>query len=111
MDFQIIMQMVQLSVTKLDSLHKVIINGLVLTIQILLVLSSNKPTTIRLVLSLAISQKWIMRQCDVQNAFLHGVLHEEVYMSQPPGFIDRNFPNHVYKLQKSLYGLIQAPRA
>lgn len=87
----------ELSVTKLDSLHKVIINGLVLTIQILLVLSSNKPTTIRLVLSLAISQKWIMRQCDVQNAFLHG--HEEVYMSQPPGFIDRNFPNHVYKLQ------------
>lgn len=48
MDFKIIMQMVQLSVTKLDSLHKVIINGLVLTIQILLVLSSNKPTTIRL---------------------------------------------------------------
>jgi len=40
-----------------------------------------------------------MRQCDVQNAFIHGVLHEEVYMSQPPGFIDRNFPNHVYKLQ------------
>ncbi|MFS7908934.1 putative RNA-directed DNA polymerase [Helianthus anomalus] len=70
-----------------------------------------KPVTIRVVLSLALSHNWPLRQLDVNNAFLQGTLHEDVYMIQPPGYKNEQFPNHVCKLRKSLYGLKQAPRA
>lgn len=69
-----------------------------------------KPTSVRLVLAIVVSYQWELRQLDVSNAFLHGYLNEEVYMHQPPGYIDSANPNYVCKLYKSLYGLKQAPK-
>jgi histone deacetylase 1/2 len=70
-----------------------------------------KHATIRVVLSLVVSQGWSLRQLDVSNAFLHGHLEEDIYMRQPPDYEDKNFPGYVCKLDKALYGLKQAPRA
>jgi hypothetical protein len=66
--------------------------------------------SIRLVLSLTASHKWEVHQMDVKSAFLHGNLKEEIYMEQPPGYV-QNDSSLVCRLKKSLYGLKQAPRA
>jgi hypothetical protein len=70
-----------------------------------------KATTVRVVLSLAMTNKWPLRQLDVKNAFLNDHLTEQVYMEQPHGYIDPRFPNHICQLKKAPYGLKQAPRA
>jgi hypothetical protein len=70
-----------------------------------------KPPTVRIILSLAAQNHWPLRQLDVSNVFLHGLLKETVYMAQPLGFIDSAHPSQVCKLHKSLYGLKQALRA
>lgn len=70
-----------------------------------------KPATIRTVLSTSVSSNWPLRQLDVNNAFLQGTLKDEVYMVQPPGFINKDNPNAVCRLRKAIYGLKQAPRA
>ena len=70
-----------------------------------------KPATIRTVLTIVVTQSWQLRQLDVNNAFLHGLLNEDVYMVQPPGFKDDTTPHHVRRLNKAIYGLKQAPRA
>jgi hypothetical protein len=68
-----------------------------------------KATTIRHVVSIAVSRGWSLRQMYVHNTFLHGVLEEEVYMRQPPGYEDKNLSHYICMLDKALYGLKQAP--
>ncbi|GJX85531.1 putative ribonuclease H-like domain-containing protein [Tanacetum coccineum] len=62
-------------------------------------------------LSLALVMGFIVYQMDVKSAFLYGIIEEEVYVCQPSGFEDPQFPNKDYKVDKALYGLHQAPRA
>ncbi|GJY30311.1 putative ribonuclease H-like domain-containing protein [Tanacetum coccineum] len=66
---------------------------------------------IRIFLAFASYMGFIVYQMDVKSAFLYGTIDEEVYVSQPPGFVDPKFPKKVYKVVKALYGLHQAPRA
>jgi hypothetical protein len=67
--------------------------------------------TVRLLLALAAHRGWPVHHMDVKSAFLNGDLEEEVYVHQPPGFIDDKNTNGVLRLRKALYGLQQAPRA
>nr|GEW42390.1 retrovirus-related Pol polyprotein from transposon TNT 1-94 [Tanacetum cinerariifolium] len=66
---------------------------------------------IRIFLAYAAHKGFIVYQMDVKTSFLHGSLKEDMYVCQPKGFIDADYPSHVYKLKKALYGLKQAPRA
>nr|GEV11032.1 retrovirus-related Pol polyprotein from transposon TNT 1-94 [Tanacetum cinerariifolium] len=66
---------------------------------------------IGLFLAYALFMRFIVYQMDVKSAFLYGIIEEEVYVCQPPGFEDQHFSNKVYKVEKALYGLYQAPRA
>jgi len=70
-----------------------------------------KPATIRSVLTIVVTQGWQLRQLDINNSFLHGLLNEDVYMVPPSGFKDDTNPQHVCRLNKAIYGLKQAPRA
>ncbi|GJV28846.1 putative ribonuclease H-like domain-containing protein [Tanacetum coccineum] len=66
---------------------------------------------IRLFLAYASFKDFVVYQMDVKSVFLYGKIEEEVYVCQPPGFEDSDFPDRVYKVEKALYGLHQAPRA
>jgi hypothetical protein len=66
---------------------------------------------IRILLAFSVAKGFKLHQIDVKSAFLNGVLQEEVYVRQPPGFESGKYPHRVYKLRKALYGLKQAPRA
>ncbi|GJV13956.1 ribonuclease H-like domain-containing protein [Tanacetum coccineum] len=66
---------------------------------------------IRLFLAYASFKDFVVYQMDVKSVFLYGKIKEEVYVCQPPRFKDPNFPDRVYKVEKALYGLHQAPTA
>jgi hypothetical protein len=66
---------------------------------------------IRILLAFAASKGFKLYQMDMKNAFLNGVIQEEVYVRQPPGFESPKYPDRVYKLSKALYGLNLASRA
>ncbi|GKD14881.1 putative ribonuclease H-like domain-containing protein [Tanacetum coccineum] len=66
---------------------------------------------IRIFLAYASFKDFVVYQMDVKSAFLYGKIEEEVYVCQPLGFEDPDFPDRVYKVEKALYGLHQAPRA
>ena len=70
-----------------------------------------KRTTVQVILSIALSNNWCLKKLDVNNAFLHGTLTEEVNMSQPKEFVDSTRPSHACRLRKAIFGLKQAPYA
>ncbi|GJQ90494.1 retrovirus-related pol polyprotein from transposon TNT 1-94 [Tanacetum coccineum] len=66
---------------------------------------------VRMFMAYVAHKNFTINQMDVKTAFLNRPVKEEVFISQPDGFVDPDFPNHVYRLKKALYGLKQAPRA
>jgi len=70
-----------------------------------------KMTTVRAIIAMVVAKGWSLHQMDVKNVFFHGDLQQEMYMEQPPGYVDQTHPNLVCRLKKSLYGLKQTLRA
>ena len=66
---------------------------------------------IRILCAYACYKNFKLYQIDMKSVFLDGFIKEKVYVEQPFGFEDSHHPNHVYKLQKDLYGLKKTPRA
>nr|GFA49219.1 retrovirus-related Pol polyprotein from transposon TNT 1-94 [Tanacetum cinerariifolium] len=66
---------------------------------------------VRVFIAYAAHKNFTIFQMDVKATFLNVPLKEEVYVNQPDGFVNPNFPDHVYRLKKALYGLKQAPQA
>ncbi|GKA30137.1 retrovirus-related pol polyprotein from transposon TNT 1-94, partial [Tanacetum coccineum] len=74
-------------------------------------IKESKSHPLENVIAYACALDFKLFQMDVKSAFLNGFINKEVYVAQPPGFIDFAKPNHVYRLKKALYGLKQAPKA
>lgn len=70
-----------------------------------------KQVTIGVVLPLALTKNWMVRQLDVNNEFLNGELDKKIYVIQPQRFMSDEFLNHACKLKKALYGLKEAHKA
>ena len=70
-----------------------------------------KPKSVRIMLAIAAFFDYEIWQMDIKTAFLNGFLKEELYMMQPEGFVDPKSANKVCKLQRSIYGLVQASRS
>jgi hypothetical protein len=68
-------------------------------------------TIVRVIITMETIKGWSLHQMDVNNVFFHGDLQEEVYMEQPPGYVDQTHLNLVCRLKKTSYGLKQTPRA
>jgi hypothetical protein len=66
---------------------------------------------IRILLAFVVAKGFKLYQMDVKSSFLNGVIEQEVYVKQPPGFESEKYPHRVYRLKRALYGLKQAPRA
>jgi hypothetical protein len=70
-----------------------------------------KLESIRILLAYVTHHDFKLYQIDVKSVFLNGSIKDKIYVEQPPGFEDQEYPNHVYKIHKALYGFKQAPRA
>ncbi len=70
-----------------------------------------KMTSVKAIIATIVAKGWSSHQMDVNNVFFHEDLQEEVYMEQPPSYVDETHPNLVCRLKKALYGLKQASRA
>ena len=66
--------------------------------------------SLRLLLAISANKGYAVDSLDISTAFLNGTMDEDVYVRQPPGFVDPEHPNKVWKLNKALYGLRQSPR-